>query len=277
MLRDRVLTLRIISKQAEGDMDLGIRGKRALVCASSKGLGFGCAEALAQAGVDLGMNARGSDALAAAAERLRAHGVSVTTVAADVTTAEGQAAVLDAAGGVDILVTNAGGPPPGLWSDWGRDDFIAALDANMLTPIALMKAMLPGMIDRGWGRVVNITSQSVKAPIPQLGLSNAARTGLTGFVAGTARQVASKGVNINNLLPGSHATDRATALESAVSKAQDVSMDEAHKIRLQTIPSGRYGTIGEFGAMCAFLCSQHAGFIVGQNILLDGGQTNATI
>jgi len=259
-------------------MDLGIKGKRALVCASSKGLGRGCAEALAEAGVDLVLNARGVEALEATAQAIRdAHGVEVTAVAADITTEDGRAQVLAASGEIDILVTNAGGPPPGLWSDWDRDDFIKALDANMLTPIALMTALMPAMIDRGWGRVVNITSQSVKAPIPALGLSNAARTGLTGFVAGTARQVASKGVNINNLLPGSHATDRATALESAVSKAQGVSMDEAHSIRLQTIPSGRYGTIEEFGAMCAFLCSQHAGFIVGQNILLDGGQTNATI
>jgi 3-oxoacyl-[acyl-carrier protein] reductase len=259
-------------------MDLGISGKRALVCASSKGLGRGCAEALAEAGVALVLNARGAEALEATAEDIRArYGVPVTTVAADITDQDGRARVLEAAGDLDILVTNAGGPPPGLWSDWGREDFIKALDANMLTPIALMTALLPGMIDRGWGRVVNITSQSVKAPIPQLGLSNAARTGLTGYVAGTARQVAGKGVTINNLLPGSHDTDRALALEKGVAKAQDVSMEEARKIRCASIPSGRYGTIGEFGATCAFLCSQHAGFIVGQNILLDGGQTNATI
>jgi 3-oxoacyl-[acyl-carrier protein] reductase len=259
-------------------MDLGIKGKRALVCASSKGLGRGCAEALAEAGVDLVMNARGAEALEATAQHIRdTYGVTVTAVAADITSDEGRAEVLSAAGELDILVTNAGGPPPGLWSDWGREDFIKALDANMLTPIALMTAILPGMIDRGWGRVVNITSQSVKAPIPALGLSNAARTGLTGFVAGTARQVAAKGVNINNLLPGSHATDRITALETGVAKAQNVSMEEARKIRLSAIPAGRYGTTEEFGAMCAFMCSQHAGFMVGQNILLDGGQTNATI
>ena len=259
-------------------MDLGISGKRALVCAGSKGLGRGCAEALAEAGVALVLNARGEEALEATADAIRdRHGVSVAPVAADITAAEGRAAVLDAAGEIDILVTNAGGPPPGLWSDWGREDFIKALDANMLTPIALMTEILPGMTDRGWGRVVNITSQSVKAPIPQLGLSNAARTGLTGYVAGTARQVAAKGVNINNLLPGSHATDRVVALETAVSKARNVSMEEARAIRWSAIPAGRYGTIAEFGAMCAFLCSQQAGFIVGQNILLDGGQTNATI
>ncbi len=259
-------------------MDLGIAGKRAVVCASSKGLGLGCAQALAEAGVHLVMNARGVDALEASAEAIRStHGVEVTTVAADVTTLNGQAALLEAAGEADILVNNAGGPPPGMWHDWNRDDFIAALDANMLTPIALIKALVPGMMERGWGRVVNITSQSVKAPIPQLGLSNAARTGLTGYVAGTSRQVAPKGVTINNLLPGSHDTDRVGALEQSVAKAQSVSMEEARKIRLSAIPAGRYGTIDEFGAMCAFLCSQHAGFIVGQNILLDGGQTNATI
>ncbi len=171
-------------------------------------------------------------------------------------------------GDVDILVTNAGGPPPGLWSDWGRDDFIKALDANMLTPIALMTALLPGMIKRGWGRVVNITSQSVKAPIPALGLSNAARTGLTGYVAGTARQVAAQGVTINNLLPGIHDTDRAVALDTGVTKAQGITLAEARAAREATIPAKRYGTAADFGAACAFLCSQHAGFIVGQNLLL---------
>ncbi|MDD9708490.1 SDR family oxidoreductase [Seohaeicola sp. SP36] len=259
-------------------MDLGIKGKRALVCASSKGLGLGCARALAEAGVDLVMNARGAEALEAAAAAIRAdYGVKVDTVAADVTTENGRTAVLNAAQGVDILVTNAGGPPPGLWSDWDRDDFIRALDANMLTPIALMKALMPAMMERGWGRVVNITSQSVKAPIPQLGLSNAARTGLTGYVAGTARQVAGKGVTINNLLPGIHATDRADALDGGVVKAQGITLEEARTRRAATIPAGRYGTSAEFGAACAFLCSVHAGFIVGQNILLDGGATNATI
>lgn len=259
-------------------MDLGIAGKSALVCASSKGLGRGCAEALAAAGVNLVMNARGAEALEAAAEKIRAdHGVEVTTVAADVTTEEGRAAVLDAASTVDILVTNAGGPPPGMWSDWDRDDFIAALDANMLTPIAFMKALLPGMMERGWGRVVNITSQSVKSPIPVLGLSNSARAGLTGYVAGTARQVAEKGVTINNLLPGIHDTDRATALDTGVSQQQGISMAEARANREATIPARRYGTAGEFGAACAFLCSQHAGFIIGQNLLLDGGAVNATL
>ena len=259
-------------------MDLGIAGKRALVCASSKGLGRGCAEALAEAGVDLVLNARGAEALEKTAQEIRDRfGVEVTAIAADITDADDRARVLDAAGSVDILVTNAGGPPPGIWSAWSRDDFIRALDANMLTPIALMTALLPGMIDRGWGRVVNITSQSVKAPIPALGLSNAARTGLTGYVAGTARQVAQYGVTINNMLPGIHATDRADALDAGVARQQNISIDQAREQRKASLPTRRYGTSEEFGQTCAFLCSQHAGFIVAQNILLDGGGTNATI
>lgn len=259
-------------------MDLGIRGKRALVCAASRGLGLGSARALAEAGVDLVMNARGAEALKAAAAAIRTEfGVSVQTVAADITSETGRAAVLAVAKDVDILVTNAGGPPPGMWTDWDREDFIRALDANMLTPIALIKALVPGMMARGWGRVVNITSQSVKAPIPALGLSNSARAGLTGYVAGTSRQVAGRGVTINNLLPGIHATDRATTLDRGVSEAQGISMEEAKARRCASIPAGRYGTAQEFGAACAFLCSQHAGFIVGQNILLDGGGVNATL
>lgn len=259
-------------------MDLGIKGKRALVCASSKGLGRGCAEALAAEGVHLVMNARGSEALEAAAADIRSrYGVDVVTVAADVTTQDGQAMVLAAASDVDILVTNAGGPPPGMWSDWDREDFIKALDANMLAPIALMKALLPQMMAKGWGRVVNITSQSVKAPIAVLGLSNSARAGLTGYVAGTARQVAGSGVTINNLLPGIHATDRAISLDGGVSKAKGITMEQAKAERCATIPAGRYGSADEFGAACAFLCSQQAGFIVGQNLLLDGGALNATL
>ncbi len=259
-------------------MDLGLRGKRALVCASSKGLGRGCAEALAEAGVSLVLNARGREALeATAADLRRRFGVEVVAVAVDVTSAEGQQELLAAAGAVDILVTNAGGPPPGLWSDWGREDFLKAIDANMLTPIALMQALMPAMIERRWGRVVNITSQSVKAPVASLGLSNMARTGLTGFVAGTSRQVAEFGVTINNLLPGIHATDRAIALDGGVARTKNISIEDAALERAATIPARRYGTAAEFGAMCAFLCSIHAGFIVGQNILLDGGATNATI
>ena len=259
-------------------MDLGITGKTAIVCASSKGLGLGCARALAGAGVNLVMNARGVEALNAAADAIRDEfNVDVQAVAADITTDNGRAAVLEAAGEVDILVNNAGGPPPGMWSDWDREDFIAALDANMLTPIALMKACLPGMMDRGWGRVVNITSQSVKAPIGVLGLSNSARAGLTGYVAGTSRQVAGAGVTINNLLPGIHATDRADGLDGGVAKAEGISIEQARANRCKTIPAGRYGTADEFGAACAFLCSTHAGFIVGQNLLLDGGGVNSTL
>ena len=259
-------------------MDLGIRGKMALVCAGSKGLGRGCAEALAEAGVDLVLNARGPEALESTANALRErYGVTVITVAADITSGSGRAEVLAAAGPVDILVTNAGGPPPGRWSDWEREDFIRAIDANMLTPIALMKALLPGMIARGWGRVVNITSQSVKSPVAELGLSNTARAGLTGYVGGTSRQVAPYGVTINNLLPGIHATDRAVSLDTPVAKAQGITLEEAVARRAASIPARRYGTPAEFGAMCAFLCSQQAGFIVGQNILLDGGAMNSTL
>ncbi|MCF6231920.1 MAG: SDR family oxidoreductase [Rhodobacteraceae bacterium] len=259
-------------------MDLGLTGKRALVCASSKGLGKGCAMALGEAGVDLVLNARGSAALEATAEEIRGlYGVSVTTVVTDVTTPDGQAALIEAAGNPDILVNNAGGPPPGLWPDWTRDDFIKALDANMLAPIALMTALMPGMMERGWGRVVNITSMSVRAPVAVLGLSGAARTGLTGYVAGTARQVAGSGVTINNLLPGLHATDRAVSLDQAAAEAGGVSIAEAQAQRQATIPAGRYGTIEEFGAACAFLCSKQAGFIIGQNLLLDGGAVNLTM
>jgi len=258
-------------------MDLGIRGRRAIVCAGSKGLGRGCAEALAAEGVELVLNARGQEALEATAAAIRErHGVAVTVVAADVTTPEGRDAVIAACREADILVTNAGGPPPGIWSDWSREDFIRAIDANMLTPIALMQAVLPGMVDRGWGRVVNITSQAVRSPIAALGLSNTARTGLTGFVAGTARQVAERGVTINNLLPGIHATDRADALDRGVVAAQGIDMAAARAQRQAAIPARRYGTPEEFGATCAFLCSVHAGFIVGQNWLLDGGAFNST-
>ncbi|SOH93469.1 3-oxoacyl-[acyl-carrier protein] reductase [Monaibacterium marinum] len=259
-------------------MDLGLKGKKAIICAGSKGLGRGCAEALAAAGVDLVLNARTASTLEETAEAIRAaHGVNVQTVACDITTEEGRAEVLAALPNPDILVNNAGGPPPGLWSDWEIEDFEKALHANMLTPIMLMKNTLPHMIDRGWGRIVNITSQSVKAPIPVLGLSNSARAGLTGYVAGTARQVAQHGVTINNLLPGIHATDRALALDGGVVKTEGITMDEAKARRQAAIPARRYGTSEEFGAACAFLCSVHAGFIVGQNILHDGGGVNATI
>ena len=253
-------------------MDLGISGRRALVCASSKGLGRGCAEALAAEGVDLVLNARGTEALEATADAIRAvHGVDVIAVAADITTEAGQAEVLAAAGSIDILVTNAGGPPPGMWSDWSRDDFISAFDANLLTPIALIKALLPNMMERGWGRIVNITSVAVKAPIPVLGLSNTARSGLTGYVAGVSRQVAGSGVTINNLLPGLHDTDRLLTLDKVDAAAQGITEQAAREARTATVPAGRFGTAEEFGAACAWLCSDKAGFVIGQNILLDGG------
>ena len=259
-------------------MDLGITGKWAIVCASSKGLGYGCAKALAMEGVNVVINSRSEETLEAAGNTIRELSSSkVICVPGDVTTTEGRAKLLNACDAPDILVTNAGGPPPGLWSDWDRGDFIKAIDANMLTPISLIQSVLPNMISSGWGRIVNITSQSVKAPIAVLGLSNSARAGLTGFVAGTARQVAGSGVTINNLLPGIHATDRAISLDTAVSKAQNIPIAEAKVQRCKDIPAGRYGTSDEFGAACAFLCSKHSGFIIGQNILLDGGGVNATL
>ena len=260
-------------------MDLGIRGKRGLVCAASKGLGRGCAEALAEAGVDLVINARSADVLARTAEQIAAkYGVSVTPVAGDITSDAGRAAVLNALGGqADILVTNAGGPPPGMWTDWSREDFIRALDGNMLSAIALMQALVPGMMERGWGRVVNITSGSVRSPIPALGLSNTARTGLTGFVAGMSRQVAPRGVVVNNLLPGSHATDRIDALDRSAAEAEGAPLADVQARRKAAIPARIYGDPGDFGAACAFLCSQQARFIVGQNLLLDGGAFAATI
>ena len=259
-------------------MDLGIKGKRAVVAASSKGLGLGCAEALAEAGCDLVMNARSAGPLSEAAASIRSRfGVAVEEVACDVTSEDGQAALIAAAGACDILVTNAGGPPPGMWTDWDRDDFVKALESNMLTPIALMKALVPGMMARGWGRVVNITSQSVKAPIPVLGLSNSARAGLTGYVAGMSRQVASSGVCVNNLLPGVHDTDRITALDSATAQREGKTLEQVQTARRASVPAGFYGDAKDFGAACAFLCSQQARFIVGQNVLLDGGGINATL
>ena len=259
-------------------MDMGIKGKTALICGSSKGLGRGCAEALAAEGVNLVMNARTSSNLERTAEKIRkTYKVEVKTIACDVTTVDGQNKVFDTISDLDILVTNAGGPPPGMWYDWEQEDFLAAINANMLTPISFIKAYLPGMIAQGWGRIVNITSQSVKAPIATLGLSNAARTGLTGYVAGTARQVASKGVTINNLLPGVHDTDRIVSIDQSAVRAEGISMQQVKAKREAGIPVGRYGTRDEFGAACAFLCSQQAAFIVAQNILLDGGAINATI
>ena len=253
-------------------MDLGIRGKTAIVCAGSKGLGRGCAMALAENGVDLVLNARSAEALEATAAEIReATGVTVLTVAADITTEAGRAAVLAAAPAPDILVNNAGGPPPGDFRDWDETDWLKALKANMLTPIALIKATVDGMAGRGFGRVVNITSSAVKAPIDTLGLSNGARSGLTGFVAGTARAMAGTGVTINNLLPGRFATDRLWSNLDDVARRTGQSRDAVEAKARESIPARRFGEPAEFGAYCAFLCSVHAGFVTGQNVLIDGG------
>ena len=259
-------------------MDLGIRGKRALVCGSSKGLGLGCATALAEAGVHIIMNARSEKDLLDSAELINnSYEVDVQIAVGDITSTKDQKNIISLAGDIDILITNSGGPPPGTWADWDKSDFLAALESNMLTPIVLMKQFLPQMMQKGWGRIINITSQSVKAPISNLGLSNSARAGLTGYVAGTSRQVAHAGVTINNLLPGGHQTDRIKNLLNVMSDEQGVDVEKLKKNMELGIPAKRLGIIDEFGAVCAFLCSIHAGYIVGQNILVDGGAVNATI
>ena len=259
-------------------MDLGLAGRKALVCAASKGLGKGCALALAREGVELTITARGAEALEATAEEIRrATGAKVTTVAGDIATEAGRQAALAACPEPDILVNNAGGPPPGDFRDWDRDAWIKAIDANMLTPIFLTRAVVDGMAARGFGRIVNITSSAVKAPIAELGLSNGARSGLTGFIAGVARQMAGKGVTINGLLPGAFDTDR---LRGGINAAAQRSGQDAEAIadrRRATIPAGRFGQPDEFGATCAFLCSVHAGYITGQNILIDGGAFPGTL
>ena len=253
-------------------MDIGIAGKRALVCAASKGLGRACALALAREGVEVTIVARGREALESSAAAIRAEtGVNVLSVAADITTTEGRAAALAACPQPDILVNNAGGPPPGDFRDWSRDDWLKALDANMLTPIELIKATLDGMIARKFGRIVNITSGAVKAPIDVLGLSNGARSGLTGFVAGLARKTVKHNVTINNLLPGFFDTDRIRSVVGGAAKAKGISYEAALAERVATIPAGRIGDPAEFGVACAWLCSAQAGFITGQNWLLDGG------
>lgn len=258
-------------------MDLGIAGKSALVCGASKGLGLGCAQALLREGVHVLIVARGETVLQAAAAKLTADSgrpaaASVEYVAADITTAQGRAAVFAVRKDFDIIITNAGGPPPGDFRDWDREAWIKALDANMLTPIELIKASVDGMAARGFGRIVNITSSAVKAPIDILGLSNGARSGLTGFVAGVARtKLAAQGVTINNLLPGKFDTDRiATTLRAAAEKSGKT-VEEIRRAQQAQIPAGRYGTPEEFGAICAFLCSVHAGYMTGQNVLADGG------
>ncbi len=259
-------------------MDMGIKGRNALVCAASKGLGKGCAMALAGEGVNLVITARGKEALeATAAEIRKAMGVRVIAVPGDITTPEGRAAALAACPQVDILVNNAGGPPPGDFRNWSREDWVKALDANMLTPIELIKATVDGMIARRFGRIVNITSGAVKLPIPELGLSNGARTGLTGFVAGLSRQTVQHNVTINGLLPGPFDTDRLRG--NFIFNAQKLgkTVEELAKARAEGNPAKRFGTIEEFGAACAFLCSVHAGYITGQNLLMDGGHYPGTL
>ncbi|MGN8002460.1 SDR family oxidoreductase [Acidovorax sp. 22279] len=270
-------------------MDLGIAGKWALVCGASKGLGYGCAQALVHEGVNVVINARSAEALEQAATRLIAESANKTSasgqkgaspqvlaVAADITTPEGRAAVFSVAGGpgrdFDIVVTNAGGPPTGDFRDWNRDAWIKAVDANMLTPIELIQATVDGMAERGFGRIVNITSSAVKAPIDILGLSNGARSGLTGFVAGVSRsKIAASGVTINNLLPGKFDTDRLAATVTAAASKAGKSVQDVRSAQQAQIPAGRYGSAEEFGAICAFLCSVHAGYMTGQNVLADGG------
>jgi len=256
-------------------MDLGIAGRTALVCGASKGLGYGCALALVREGVNVLIVARGQEALDSAAAQLRTAatgGATVRALATDITTEAGRAQVFALQRDFDIVVTNAGGPPPGDFRDWDREAWIKAVDANMLTPIELIKATVDGMAQRDFGRIVNITSSSVKSPIDILGLSNGARSGLTGFVAGVARSsIAAKGVTINNLLPGKFDTDRLGGTISAAAKKSGKSVDEVRRVQQAQIPAGRYGTAEEFGAICAFLCSVQAGYLTGQNILPDGG------
>jgi len=257
-------------------MDLGIRGRTALVCAASKGLGKGCAAALAREGVNLVITARGKEALDATAAELAKLGVDVKAVVGDITTAEGREAALKACPSPDILINNAGGPPPGDFKDWDRETWIKALDANMITPILLMRAVVDGMIGRKFGRIVNITSGAVKAPIPELGLSNGARTGLTGFVAGLARKTVRHNVTINSLLPGPFETDRLRSNLAFNAKNTGKTVEELRKAREGANPAGRFGTVEEFGDACAYLCSMQAGYITGQNLLLDGGSYPGT-
>ncbi|HQT61277.1 MAG: short-chain dehydrogenase [Acidiphilium sp. 37-67-22] len=257
-------------------MELGLKGKRAIVCAASKGLGRAVAVSLAREGVDLVITARGEAALAETAAAIRAEtGVKVEIAAGDITTEAGRAAALALCPAPDILINNAGGPPAGDFRKFTDADWEAALRANMLTPIALIRATVDGMIERRFGRIVNITSAAVKSPIPALGLSNGARAGLTGFVAGLARQVAKHNVTINNLLPGPFMTDRLRDNAASAARASGRSVEDELAARAAANPTGRVGTPEEFGDACAFLCGAQAGFIVGQNLLLDGGAFNA--
>jgi 3-oxoacyl-[acyl-carrier protein] reductase len=259
-------------------MDLGIKGRKAIVCASSQGLGKGCALALAHEGVELVINARSAAALEATAEEIRrATGGKVVAVASDITTREGREAVLAACPQPDILVNNAGGPPIGDFRDWDERAWERAVNDNMISPIMLTRAVIDGMIGRRFGRIVNITSRSVKSPLAHLGLSNGARAGLTGFIAGLSRQVAKHNVVINNMLPGPFATRRQIDGMTKLAEKAKQDYDSFSKARMAEVPANRFGTPEEFGRACAFLCSEHAGFIIGQNLLIDGGAVNATL
>ena len=259
-------------------MDLGLKGKRAIVCAASKGLGRACAMSLAREGVEVVITARtAADLEATAADIRQQTGAKVTAVPGDITTDQGRAAALAACPNPDILVNNAGGPPRGDFRDWDRDTWIKAVDANMLAPIFMIKAVIDGMIDSKFGRIVNITSASVKSPIPELGMSNGARAGLTGFVAGLARQVARHNVVINNILPGPFLTDRLRSGFMEAARASNRPVDELAQERAKNSPAGRIGDPAEFGDACAFLCSAKIGFIVGHNLILDGGSFNSSI
>jgi 3-oxoacyl-[acyl-carrier protein] reductase len=253
-------------------MDLGLKGRKALVCAASKGMGRSCAESLAREGCEVWITARHGDVLEATAAAIRkATGAKVTAVAGDIATEKGREAALAACPDPDILVNNAGGPPTGDFRSFTHEDWSAALEANMLAPIFLMKATVDGMARRRFGRIVNITSSTVKQPFASLALSNGARNGLTGFVAGLAREVAQYNVTINNLLPGSIATERGESFVASHAKARGIGRDEALAELEKDIPARRFGTPEEFGEACAFLCSAQAGYITGQNILIDGG------
>ena len=259
-------------------MDLGLKGKKAIVCAASKGLGKACALSLAREGVELVITARTASELEATAAEIRAEtGVKVTAVPGDITTEAGRAATLAAMPNPDILVNNAGGPPRGDFRDWNRDDWIKAVDANMLAPIFMIKSVIDGMIGRKFGRIVNITSASVKSPIPELGMSNGARAGLTGFVGGLSRQVAKHNVIINNILPGPFLTDRLRGGFQEAARTSNRPVDELVMERAVNSPTGRVGYPAEFGDACAFLCSAKIGFIVGHNLILDGGNFNSSI
>lgn len=253
-------------------MDLGIEGRTALVCGASKGLGRGCALALAQARVNVVIVARNAGPMEETVRAINKEvGSYVAGIAADVTTAEGRARVFDVCPSPDILITNAGGPPPGDFRDWNRDTWIAALEANMLAPIEMIKRTLDVMIAREFGRIINITSSAVKAPIDVLGLSNGARSGLTGFVAGLARKTVVHNVTINNVLPGSFDTDRLVAITQMLAQTRSQPPTKVREDLMMDVPAGRFGRAEEFGAICAFLASANAGFITGQNLLIDGG------